>query len=525
MNFYSRISVLMLLAVFGLNTGCFSTKRSAIEENSPNQPAARREFRAAWVATVDNIDWPSKKGLTTAEQQAEILAILDTAAALKLNAIVFQARPQCDAFYKSDLEPWSYFLTGKQGEAPEPYYDPLQFWITEAHKRGLELHAWFNPYRAHHPQGGELSSHSIVKQKPELARELNDGYYWLEPADPRTREHSLAVILDVVRRYDVDGVHLDDYFYPYPDYHNGRDFPDDANWQKYQQGGGKLSRGDWRRDQVNCFVEELYRRVKNEKKFVKVGISPFGIWRPGYPDGVEGFDQYNQLYADARLWLNQGWIDYFTPQIYWRIDQFQRSFPVILSWWHRENQQKRHLWPGLAIFNMRDSSGVQENINQIMVTRGIEAESAGEILFSMKQLLQNRFGITSALQAGPYRDDALVPPSPWLDQQAPAMPVVSLNRLEDKLKIRWSPASDNSVFRWVIYYHYNHTWRYEILNGGMREYTLEAQYPLARRQRNNGLEADSSSIEMRPVTQIAVSAVSRTGVESPRRILYPARNE
>ena len=231
-----------------------------------------REFRAAWVATVANIDWPSKPGLNAAEQQAEALALLDSAVLLNLNAIVLQVRPQCDALYESNLEPWSYFLTGEPGKAPEPYYDPLSFWVKEAHARGLELHAWFNPYRAHHP-AGEQNAASITQTDPDMVREIDKGYYWLDPALTTTQDHSYHVVMDVVKRYDIDGVHFDDYFYPYSDI----EFPDLELWESYIQSGGTLSRNDWRREQVNQFIQRVYAGIKDVKPWVKFGISPFGI--------------------------------------------------------------------------------------------------------------------------------------------------------------------------------------------------------------------------------------------------------
>ena len=202
-----------------------------------------------------------------------------------------------------------------------------------AHDRGLELHVWLNPYRAHHKEGKEISDQSIVKKRPELVVYLKEGYWWLDPAQKGTQDHSTAVVMDLVKRYDIDGVHFDDYFYPYPSYNRNADFPDSASWAAYQQSGGKLSRGDWRREAVNVFIENLYKKIKAEKPYVKFGLSPFGIWRPGYPESISGFDQYDQLYADASLWLNKGWIDYFTPQLYWPINRMAQSFPVLLGWW------------------------------------------------------------------------------------------------------------------------------------------------------------------------------------------------
>ena len=239
---------------------CSAPKKITKPDAIPPIPPVQREFRAAWVATVANIDWPSKPGLSTVEQKNEAVRMLDTLARNNFNAVILQVRPQCDALYKSDLEPWSYYLTGEQGKAPEPYYDPLAFWVAEAHRRGLELHCWFNPYRAHHPSGGEVTDKSIVRTRPELARKVGE-YWWLDPANKNTQDHSFRVIMDVVKRYDIDGVHMDDYFYPYGD----GNFPDDDTWKGYK---GKLSRYDWRRDNVNRFIHRLYTGIKKDRKSV-----------------------------------------------------------------------------------------------------------------------------------------------------------------------------------------------------------------------------------------------------------------
>jgi len=299
--------------MFYVLTECVSTQPLLTGDPSGRTPSAEREFRAAWVATVANINWPSRPGLSPDQQKKEALALLDVLHDHHFNAVILQVRPQCDALYQSSLEPWSYFLTGVQGEAPEPMYDPLLFWIEEAHKRGIELHAWLNPYRAHHTTGGEVTGYSIVKTKPELVVQLENGLWWLDPGLKGTQDHSFNVVMDIVKRYDVDGIHFDDYFYPYPSYNNNKDFPDNKSWNQYKINGGKLSRGDWRRENVNTFIKRLYGAIKDEKPHVKFGLSPFGIWRPNNPLAIEGFDQYNQLYADAKLWLNEGWIDYMTP--------------------------------------------------------------------------------------------------------------------------------------------------------------------------------------------------------------------
>jgi len=505
-----------------LFSGCSILRPGApLSEAEREVPSPEREFRGVWVATVANIDWPSEPGLSTAEQKQEILTILETATRANLNAVILQVRPQCDAFYPSEFEPWSYFLTGEQGKPPEPYYDPLAFWIDESHKRGLELHIWCNPYRAHHPMSGDVTGTSIVKRRPDIVKALKNGYYWMDPAKKGTQDHSLDVVMDVVKRYDIDGVHFDDYFYPYPSYNDGEDFPDDDSWEEYRENGGQLTRGDWRRDNVNRFIKRLYSSIKKEKPHVKFGISPFGIWRPHYPESILGFDQYDVLYADAKLWLNEGWVDYFTPQLYWPISQYPQSYPVLLGWWVRENRHGRNLWPGLYTTRVSGQGKVDENINQIMVTRGFVPEGPGNIHFSMKALVENVSGITDSLANGPYRLPALVPPSRWLDDKPPAAPRVSVSGSGRHLDISWMPGDGEAVFRWVVYLKQEETWRYDILGPDRRSYSFQA----IGGDDNGELSTigarwwimKGESVE--PVTMVAVSAVDRMGNESRRAVV------
>jgi uncharacterized lipoprotein YddW (UPF0748 family) len=383
-------------------------------------PPVKREFRGVWVATVGNIDWPSRRDLSTAQQQEEMRAILDKCVALKLNAVVFQVRTMADALYASELEPWSEFLTGTLGKAPEPLYDPLEYAVREAHTRGLELHAWLNPYRAKVPAShSPVPANHLVKSRPDLAKPYGK-HYWLNPTHPEVQAHSLKVFLDVVRRYDVDGIHMDDYFYPYPEKDDAGEeipFPDDDTWADYQKSGGKLSRDDWRRAAVNQLVERLYQETKRLKPWVKVGISPFGIWRPGNPPGIEGFDQYGKLYADAKLWFNNGWVDYFTPQLYWAIRPEKQSYPKLLAWWAEPNSKHRHLWPGNNIGRHPPA----EIIEQIRITRSQVAEP-GNIFFSMKNLLRDS-GAKADVLRQLYAEPALVPAMPWLGK----MPTVKLH--------------------------------------------------------------------------------------------------
>ncbi|MCH7944648.1 MAG: family 10 glycosylhydrolase [Armatimonadetes bacterium] len=404
---------------------------------------AMREFRAAWVATVANIDWPSEPGLSNAELRKEMITILDRCEENNFNAIIFQVRPGGDAMYKSDLEPWSYFLTGEQGKAPADGWDPLSFIVDEAHDRGIEVHCWFNPYRAKHAvQKTGLAPLHLKVRKPDIVKQYGD-YLWMDPGEKEVQDHSFNVFMDVVERYDIDGIHIDDYFYPYPSYAGGEDFPDGPSWKKYTDGGGELDRGDWRRKNVNDFVKRVYEGIKRRKRWVKFGVSPFGLYRPGHPEGITrtAFDQYETLYADCRLWFREGWLDYYTPQLYWPMEG-DMSYKTLLDYWMGENRMNRHLWPGNYSGRIRAGSGtyprgnwpVQELIDQIEYTR--EVGAMGNVFFSMKSFTQDFKGVNKVLTNGVYKKKALVPASPWLDSTPPPMPACSLNNSTGRLTLR-----------------------------------------------------------------------------------------
>lgn len=367
---------------------------------------AQPEFRGVWVTTVFNLDWPSKPGLPPEQQKAELRAILDRAQQLKLNAILLQVRSMSDACYASKREPWSEFLTGKQGR--DPGYDPLAFAIAEAHARHLELHAWFNPFRAGTKSPASYAANHITHTHPEWIRPYGTQS-WVDPGEPEARRYILDVILDVVKRYDIDGVHIDDYFYPYPV--KGADFPDDATWQRYGAASG-LTRADWRRDNINRFVEALYHGVKAVKPSVRVGISPFGIWRPKVPATIEAqLDAYAQLYADARHWLSEGWCDYLAPQLYWGIEPAKQSFPVLLNWWREQSRAGKPIWPGIATERIGNSRPAEEIARQIELTRqGLLPEAApGNIQWSVKALMRDQGGIDTVLQREVYSEAAELP--------------------------------------------------------------------------------------------------------------------
>jgi uncharacterized lipoprotein YddW (UPF0748 family) len=469
----------------GIGTGV------AVAQTEP--PSVLREFRGAWVASVANIDWPSKPALSTWEQQSELISILNRCVALNLNAVVLQVRPAADALYDSPYEPWSEYLTGVEGRAPEPYYDPLKFAVDEAHKRGLELHAWFNPYRARHPSAkGAPAKNHIGVAHPELVRSYG-RYQWMDPGEPAVRAQTVRVMLDVVTRYDVDGIHIDDYFYPYPEV--GPDsqpipFPDSTSYARYQRGGGTLARDDWRRENVNILMREIYQRTKAVKPWVKVGISPFGIWRPGNPPQIAGFDAYDKLYADSRKWLREGWLDYFVPQLYWPIAQTAQSYPVLLKWWMDENVKARHIWPG---HNASRAAGTvwppDELLNQVRETRA--ANAGGDVHFSMRALMPangvrrdsvlvgvatqppaqtSAAALSDRLRDQVYNQPALVPGSPWLSKTRPARPIVRLgtDSATGEQSVRLRPGDGRMVMWWTVRALQGAEWKTWILPGSQR---------------------------------------------------------
>jgi uncharacterized lipoprotein YddW (UPF0748 family) len=453
-----------------------------------------------WVATVNNMDWPSRPGLPAEEQQRELLAILDRAASLNMNTIVFQVRPEADALYQSELEPWSRFLTGEQGKSPG--WDPLAFAVTESHKRGLELHAWFNPYRVAFNKERPRSRGHISRRRPDLVVEYSN-FLWMDPALPEVRQLMIRVITDVVKRYDVDGVHIDDYFYPYPESRRGRviPFPDSRTYRAYRTRGGELSLGDWRRRNVDMLVRDFYAAVKKEKSWVKVGISPFGIWRPGYPaTTTAGLDQYSELFADVRKWLHEGWLDYLAPQLYWPTRPAAQSYPVLLQWWVQESLRGRHVWPGLALYKLPIGGSrrmrAMEIAEQIQLTRATPGAD-GHIHFNAKILMDNVDGIGDYL-ARLYSDPVLPPAFPWLDSLPPSKPDARIARQGGVTILQLAPTDQQAVARWVVQSRTNGRWERAVLPGVARAHIL----------------GDAPAADL-----LAVSAVDRTGNISDAAIL------
>ncbi len=457
-------------------------------------PKPEREFRAVWIATVDNIDFPTQKALSIEQQKTELLQDLELARSLKINAVIFQVRPQCDAVYKSEIEPWSEFLTGEMGRAQA--FDPLEFLISEAHKRGLLVHAWFNPYRALHPAAKTLSENHISKRRPNLVRKYGK-YLWLDPSDKEVQKYSLSVVLDVVRRYDIDGVHFDDYFYPYAENDAAGakiDFPDEANWQSYKTLGGSLSRDDWRRTNVNQFIETVGREIKRIKPEVLYGVSPFGIWQPMPEKGISGFNAYRELYADARKWLQDGTVDYLSPQLYWETARKGQSFPVLFDWWKSQNTKARHIWPGLATYRIGSNQNftAEEIINQINLTRN-SMQTLGAIQFSFKSLRADLGGIQKLLREKVYAKDALVPASPWIKRPKPLAPKVNVRRDGNFVRAAWKERGARPAFWFVVYVEDANGWSYSVLPAVEKSISLSAD---------------------RNIRKIVVTGVDRLGNES-----------
>ncbi|HEY9230125.1 MAG TPA: family 10 glycosylhydrolase [Gemmatimonadaceae bacterium] len=457
------------LAAAALIFGVTQSQQFSMPSVPPEVP---REFRAAFVTPIWDRgfrDWPSAPGLSPDSQRAELRALLDNAAAAGLNALIFHVRLAGDAMYPTSLAPWSAFLSERSGVAPSPAYDPLAYAIAQAHARGLQLHAWFNPFRAMLPIfAGKASASHVTKKHPEWIRKYGTQT-WIDPGEPAARKHVLEVVLDVVRRYDIDGVHIDDYFYPYRESRvvtrrvRGRrvrsrvdiQFPDERTWTRYGKGKGFASRDDWRRANIDEFVEAMYSGVKAIKPGVLVGISPFGIWRSGTPDGVRGLDAFGEIYADSRKWLSQGWLDYFAPQLYWQVGGYQDRFRALDAWWRRENVQNRHIWPALYtshVYGGYDVWPLGEVRTQVLTLRDARngtTESPGHVHFRLGALFANDGELARSLGES-YRDRAIVPPFPWLGSAAPAAPIVTMVANDGPTKFSVTPGDSVAVRWWVI---------------------------------------------------------------------------
>ncbi len=417
----------------------------------------KRQFRAVWVASVSNIDWPTSKYLSPASQRSQYISLIDQQKKNGMNAVIVQVRPSCDAFYPSDIEPWSEWLTGSQGRAPNPYYDPLKFMIDETHKRGIEFHAWFNPYRAVvSTSSSSVSATHVSKTHPDWIITYGTLKV-LNPGLPEVREYVVKVIMDVVRRYDIDGVHFDDYFYPYPK--SGVTFDDDATFSAYPR--GFTNKADWRRDNVNLLIKMVHDSLNAVKPWIKFGISPFGIWKNKSSDSngsaTYGLESYSAIYADSREWLKQGWLDYINPQIYWNIGYNAARYEVLVPWWV-SNSFNRHVYVGEAAYRIPDWSSLSEMPNHLRLDENYTAVK-GNVFFSSKSITNNFGGFQDSLQNNFYKYPALPPVMYWKDHTPPNSPVnLSYKNENNHVTLNWeapSAASDGDSAKYFVVYRFN----------------------------------------------------------------------
>ncbi len=384
------------------------------------QAQPKREFRGAWIQCVNG----QFQGLSTQTMQETLTYQLDELQKDGCNAIIFQVRPECDALYASNLEPWSRFLTGQQGKAPSPYWDPLQWMIEQCHARNMELHAWINPYRAKTKGTTSVSVNHVVYQHPERCFDY-DGQKILNPGIPENRDYICQVARDIVSRYDIDGIHMDDYFYPYPV--SGMPIPDDQQFQQYSN--GIADRGDWRRHNVNLFIKQFYETVHAVKPWVKVGISPFGIYRNKRSSEIgsqtNGLQNYDDLYADILLWVNNGWLDYCVPQVYWEIGNKAADYDTLVRWW-AQYASARPLYIGEDIERTvkarhpQNPERHQQEAKQIL--RDQLPAIKGSVLWYAKAAVDNVGGYGTMLRQQYWRNPALQPTMPFLDKKAPKKP-------------------------------------------------------------------------------------------------------
>lgn len=437
--------VLVLGAILSL----FYSGRTVFENKVSTPPSPKREFRGVWIATVDNIDWPSRNNLSSAQQQREFTELLDFHQSTGLNAVFVQVRAAGDAFYAKSAEPWSEWLTGRQGREPSPFYDPLEFMIEESHARGLEFHAWLNLNRLVHKSARSVSRYNLSYLKPEWVLEY-DGYKLFDFGNPEVREFIVESVVNVVKNYDVDGIHFDDYFYPYQV--AGKVLNDDATFRKY--GRGYTNKSEWRRANVDDLIKGVYEGIQSVNPKVKFGISPFGVWRNkrDTPEGSNtfgGLTSYDDLYADARKWLKEGWIDYIVPQVYFSFGFKKVPYANLVDWWV-DNTFGKHLYIGHAAYRVgpddadKNWNSRSELPNQLRFSRAKGA--LGSAFFSSRSLRRNNFGISDSLRHSFYRYPALVPTMHWKDNLPPLAPAnlrAILNE-QDQLVIEWDAAETAS---------------------------------------------------------------------------------
>ena len=415
----------------------------------------KRELRGVWIATVQNIDWPSPRNYNAIKQQNEFLDILNSHQKTGINALFVQVRTAADAFYAKSDEPWSAYLSGLQGQGPKPIYDPLAFMIQESHARGIEFHAWLNMNRASISTKNLLSANHIVRQHPEWMIIYNNQHLF-NFGIPAVRQYITQVVKNLVQNYDVDGIHFDDYFYPYPI--KGAHFNDDEAYAQYKSPNESLA--DWRRRNINLLIEEISTTIKAVNPRVKFGISPFGIWRhkssdPEYGSPTsKGLQSYDDLFADTEKWTKSGWLDYLAPQLYWGNTHRVAPFGPLAKWWN-EHGYGKPIYIGHATYHLNDQWNASELSKQLLQARSLD-QVKGSIYFSSNQLTNNVKGWRDSLRTVHYKHIALVPTMPWIDNIPPTAPhKVSLQKNSEKWTIRWQagePSTDKDPAAYYVVY-------------------------------------------------------------------------
>jgi uncharacterized lipoprotein YddW (UPF0748 family) len=415
----------------------------------------KRDLRGAWIASVSNIDWPSSRSLSSSQQQAELLKILDTLSSTGINSVFLQIRPECDALYASAIEPWSYWLTGTQGKAPSPFWDPLEFAVTAAHERGMELHAWINPFRAKQSTPALAANH-VVTLHPEWTFVAGTSTI-LNPGLPDVRTYITNVVADIATRYDLDGIHFDDYFYP-----DGAVTTQDNTTYADNNPTGIATIADWRRNNVNMLIAKVYDTLQlinaANNRNIRFGVSPFGIWKSGVPAGITGNSSFSAMYCDPIAWLAAGKVDYIAPQLYWKVTGAQ-DYDALSKWWNDQAAlYNRHIYPGLALYRLVDASdwSATEIQNQMNLNRSTTRNQVkGQILYSTKHIMTNAKGIKTALQANQHRYKSYTPPLSWKDVVCPNAPI---NMRRDVDTLRWDTppaASDGDLPKKYVVYRFD----------------------------------------------------------------------
>lgn len=416
-----------------------------------------REFRGMWIATVKNIDWPSQAGMRSGDQQRELIELLDSLQTHGFNAVILQIRPAGDAFYESSYEPWSEWLTGQQGLAPSPYYDPLQFAISESHKRNMELHAWINPFRALMNDDSTKAIHPdhVAAKYPEWTLHYG-GKRYIDPGVPQARDYVTKIVMDIATRYDIDAIHFDDYFYPYAV--ANQEFPDSLSYRYF--GGRFEDKNAWRRNNIDDFILTLHEEILEQRPDMKLGISPFGVWRNQADDPTgsatrAGITSYDALHADIRKWLRLGWVDYVAPQLYFSIGYAPADYAILLEWWE-QNSFGKHLYIGHSAYkvnNNNDQNWTSPNQipRQISMTRWSNT-AKGSIFFSAKWLKTNTLGWADSLQHNYYQHYAFPPSMRWLDNTPPLPPAqLTASARKEGMELLWLDPRNPDAAYYCVY--------------------------------------------------------------------------